>query len=55
MNDLTVVYAIGASLTDVICHPTLSMAVAAMNDGTMRIYDLKSGEYDEPSATTFFN
>lgn len=39
---------LGASLTDVTCHPTLSRAIAAMNDGTMRIYDLKSGKH-QPS------
>ena len=30
------------------CHPTLSLAIAAMNDGTMRIYDLKSGKSYPP-------
>lgn len=29
---------------DVVCHPTLSNVVAAMNDGTIRIYDAGSGK-----------
>lgn len=33
----------GAALVDVICHPTLSKVVAAMNDGTIRIFDAESG------------
>lgn len=42
---------LGASLTDVVCHPTMSLAIAAMNDGTMRIYDLKTGKPPSCSST----
>jgi striatin 1/3/4 len=37
-------------LTDVVCHSTLPYVVASMNDGTLRIYDAKTGKSCPTSA-----